>query len=237
MAHFFGYSRSRLACRRGRAPALETSPVTPEQPTGRATGGPRRWSGRIGMLLLAVQLGSGVLVGCKRTPGEGEGHGPPPVAEPEHFSFSLPSQFVELPLRGEGSETLRVPPNASLRSVGDAYRIEAGTDFALDVKRDPPPLAGFKSGVEKPVLEEADLLIFKSRDGYQFVVVRELVPEWDESERRRFSCESAGRSAEKGSEVGQSPGVLARADAPGYPRAAVQNMVAACRSLGLPRLE
>jgi hypothetical protein len=191
------------------------------------------------MLLLSGQLGSGVLVGCKQSSSEGEGKGPAPVAEPEHFSFSLPSQYVELTLRGEGSETLRVPPGAAVRAIADTYRIEAGTDFALDVKREPPPLSDFKSKVaaEKPVLEEADLLIFKARDGYQFVVFRELVPEWDESERRRFSCESAVRGAEKGSELGHSPGVFARADAPGYSRAAVQNMVAACRSLGLPRLE
>lgn len=191
------------------------------------------------MLLLGGQLGSSVLIGCKQSVSEGEGKGPAPVAEPEHFSFSLPSEYVELTLRGEGSETLRVPPGAAVRAVGDTYRIEAGTDFVLDVKREPPPLSDFKSKVaaESPVLEEADLLIFKARDGYQFVVLRELVPEWDESERRRFSCASAVRPAEKGSESGHSPGLLARADAPGHSRAAVQNMVAACRSLGLPRLE
>jgi hypothetical protein len=216
----------------------DAAAVTPERRDRIATDGTRRWPAFVGMVLLAGQLGSGVLVGCQRAVSEIEGKDPAPVAEPEHFSFGLPSQYVELTLRGEGSETLRVPPGASPRPIGDAYRIEAGADFALDVKRDPPPLSELKSGAvaEKPVLEQPDLLIFKARDGYQFVVIRELVPEWDESERRRFSCSSAVRTKE-GSEMGQSPGVLARADAPGYSRAAVQDMVAACRSLGLPRLE
>jgi hypothetical protein len=173
----------------------------------------------------------GMLFGCKGSGGDAATDVTPmPAAEPERFSFSVPSGYVPLELRGEGSETLKAPPGARIHPVAGGFSIDAGPDFALDVRAQPPPLTQLAShiGAMERVLEEGDLVIFKSPAGYAFVVIRELVPEWDESERQRFACISRGVDVGSGS---------TRAEAPRFSRAAVQNMVAACRSLDLPKLE
>ena len=71
--------------------------------------------------------------------------------------------------------------------------------------------------------------MFESPEGgYSFIVVRELVPEWDEERRHRLSCGSAG---------GLVSGAAPRADRRRFSKAAAQIMVAACRTLELPKLE
>ncbi len=150
-----------------------------------------------------------------------------PAAEPERFNFVVPNDYVKTELRGEGSESLRAPPDARVTRDGDRFALESGSDFSIEVLSGAPPLADFGAGVA-PVFREADLLIFKSGSGYSFVLVRELVPEWDEAERQRLACGSAGGAVR--------PGVT-RADGGGYSKAAVEAMVAACRSLELPKLE
>jgi hypothetical protein len=156
------------------------------------------------------------------------------AAEPERFRFVLPTTYVPRELRGEGSETLLAPPDAVVRSSPNGVRVEAGSDFALEVQFEPAlselPVAA--EGAQR-VASEKDVVIFKSSAGYWFVALRELVPEWDENERRRVACRSAGGN--------DSAGALAPERAAGeqrrFSRAAVERMVAACRSLELPRLE
>jgi len=169
---------------------------------------------------------------CKQSPsGEGGASGGAALAaEPERFSFVVPSEYALLALRGEGSEVLRAPPGASVSPTENGFSIEAGPEFALDVSLQPPPLAQYKSSIEpaRRVFEAEDAVIFKSAAGYAFLALRELVPEWDESDRRRFACSSRGASLS---------GAPTRADTVGFSRSAIQNMVAACRSLDLPSLE
>jgi hypothetical protein len=172
-----------------------------------------------------------MLSACKGAGGDASSEVTPSQApEPERFSFSVPSEYVALNLRGEGSETLRAPPGARALPVEGGFRVDAGSDFALDVRTRAPALSELMSGVGagERVLEESDLIIFKSPAGYAFVMVRELVPEWDETERQRFACTSRGAG------VG---GASTRAETPRFSRSALQNMVATCRSLELPKLE
>jgi hypothetical protein len=180
----------------------------------------------VGLSLLAA------LAACNRA--EPEASGSTPKAEPEVFSFKLPSEYSRLELHGEGSETLRVPPGAKLTQMDAGYRIDAGPDFALEVRPQAPTLAELESrySPRQSVFKEPDVVIFKAGAGYEFVAVVELVPEWDETDRRRFSCTSAAGA-------GSDPlgAVSPRADSAAHSRAAVQNMVSACRSLELPRLE
>jgi hypothetical protein len=182
---------------------------------------------------LALWFGvSSLTFGCKETGGAArtESTTATPGAEPERFNFNLPSEYTSLELSGEGSELLRAPPGASARREDAKTSVTAGPDFALDVSADPPPLAELSrsAGAGERVLEERDLVIFKSPAGYAFVMVRELVPEWDENQPQRFAC------ASRGAALG---GSAARADMPRFSRNAVQNMVAACRTLQLPKLE
>jgi hypothetical protein len=149
-------------------------------------------------------------------------------AEPEHFRFVAPPADVRHELRGEGSETLLAPPEALVQAGSSGIRVDAGNDFALEVYFQPgiTTLPEDSPGARR-VASENDLVVFKKTDGYWFLVLRELVPEWDENERRRVVCGSAGSTQEGRSE----PGLRL------YSRAAVEHMVAACRSLELPRLE
>jgi hypothetical protein len=168
-----------------------------------------------------------LVIGCKSSDAASEQAAP--TTEPERFSFTLPPSFVSLELRGEGSETLRAPAGASVARTDTGFNVEAGSDFVLEIVSHAPTLAelGGGTGVAR-VLSEPDLNVFKSAQGYSFVVVRELVPEWDESDRQRFACGSAAgvvRSA--------STGAAAR----GFSKAAVEKMVASCRSLELPQLQ
>ena len=153
------------------------------------------------------------------------------VASPtESFSFALTPEFVFVQLRGEGSERMRAPSGAHVERSASGFRVEAGPDFAVEVVPNGPALSelGEPAGVSR-VLSEPDVAIFKLPDGtYSFVVVRELVPEWDETERQKFACGSAG---------GLVSGAPPRADKRGFSKPATQTMVAACRTLELPALE
>lgn len=186
----------------------------------------RRGRSRLALALVCLAWG------CKREPGgEPSAKTEPPLGvEPERFSFVVPSEYVPLQLRGEGSETLRAPPGARVSKTENGFSIDAGPEFALDISLQPPSLAQYRSSIEaeRRVFEADDVVIFKSAAGQAFLALRELVPEWDESDRQRFGCGSRGAS------LGAAP---TRADTVGFSRSAVQNMVAACRSLDLPSLE
>jgi hypothetical protein len=149
------------------------------------------------------------------------------AAKPEAFSFVLPGDYAPIELRGEGSEQIHVPPGTRLAPSGGGFALDAGPDFALSIQPSAPSLDKLKSnlGGFRPAFEGDDLLIVEQGGSYAFVVVRELVPEWDESDRRNLSCSSAGFEAGSG----KSPRL--------FSRAAVDRMVAACRSLELPKLE
>ncbi|HEU4580863.1 MAG TPA: hypothetical protein VFS67_21540 [Polyangiaceae bacterium] len=150
------------------------------------------------------------------------------TAEPESFRFVVPLAYLPHELRGEGSERVLAPRDAKVLAGGaHGIRVEAGDDFALQIQFQPslPSLPASVPGAQR-VAAENDVAVFKSADGYWFVALRELVPEWDESERRRVACGSAGALDPV------SPGGPRR-----FTHAAVERMVAACRSLELPSLE
>lgn len=153
-----------------------------------------------------------------------------PAAEPVRFTFALPSHFTTLELSGEGSESLRAPPGARVTRIEGGTRVEAGPDFAIEIRSHAKPLAEMKASIEpaRRELEENDLVVFSAPGGHAFMSVRELVPEWDESDRRQFSCNSVGAGA---------PPAPNGAEVRAFSKAAVQDMVAACRTLELPRLE
>jgi hypothetical protein len=183
---------------------------------------PRRSLSRV---LVAAALGWG-LVACR---SESAPERTAPSSEPERFRFVLPSEYQRLELRGEGSETLRVPPAARVTSGDKGFSIEAGDDFALTVLSDAPLLGELAPASVARVYSEPDVAVFKSEQGlYSFVVLRELVPEWDDSSRLRLACGSAG-----GVVSGAPTGATVR----GFAKAAVERMVAACRTLELPKLE
>jgi len=174
-------------------------------------------------LLVALALG---LVACRST---NEPERTAPSSEPERFSFALPSDYAKLELRGEGSETLRAPPGARVARSDKGFAIDAGESFALTIAPDAPPLSELAPSSVARVFSETDLAVFKSEQGaYSFVVVRELVPEWDDNAKQRLSCGSAGGAVGAGA---------TRAAMRGFSKSAVEQMVAACRSLALPTLE
>lgn len=164
---------------------------------------------------------------CKSSGGDAT---PAPAPEPPRFNFAVPLAYTPVELSGEGSETLRAPPGARVTRVEAGVRVEAGPDFAIEIGTHAKPLAELATPIEaaRRRVDESDLIVFDVASGYAFVSVRELVPEWDENDRRRFSCSSAG--------VGAAPS-LGGADVRGFSKTAVQDMVAACRTLELPRLE
>jgi hypothetical protein len=187
---------------------------------------PRRVQQRYLRGLTAAAL----LVACQKAASEPERERPAPNGPAEHFSFELPKDYVKVVLRGEGSESLMAPSGARITRADNVFRVEAGSDFALEVSLEAPLLSALEAapGVAR-VLSESDAAVFKAaQPGYSFVVVRELVPEWDENQRQRFACGSAG---------GAVSGGAIRADARSFSKAATQNMVASCRSLELPALE
>jgi len=167
--------------------------------------------------------------GCKSAEKAPATEGAALHAEPVRFQFALPSEYVALELRGEGSETLRAPPDARLERVDGGFRIEAGSEFALELRLPAPAAAELPSKLEGAtrVVQEPDLVVFEAGGGYWFLVHRELVPEWDESDRRRMACGSAGAIA--AGHGGAKPRV--------FSRPAIEHMVATCRSIDLPRLE
>jgi hypothetical protein len=166
--------------------------------------------------------------GCKSTSDPAPEQAAP-ATKPEAFRFALPDGYVKLELRGEGSERLSVPQGARVTRTNKGFTIEAGSDFAIEVVSAAPTLSaiGLGPGVSR-VMAESDAHVFKSAHGYSFVVTRELVPEWDESDVQRFACGSAGGVVQGGT-IG--------ADARGFSKSAVEAMVAACRTLELPALE
>ena len=194
---------------------------------------PTKFSTAAALRLGALCLGlPSLMFGCKETGGGAATESTPsaPRAEPERFSFNLPSEYTPLELSGEGSEVLRAPPGAIARRANGRVSIDAGPDFSLDVSADSPSLTELPQSASagERVLEERDLVIFKSPAGYAFSMVRELVPEWDENQPQRFACTSRGAAL-----GGEAP----RADMARFSRNAVQNLVAACRTLQLPKLE
>jgi hypothetical protein len=180
--------------------------------------------GLIGVGALCTVLNAGCR--SERVP-EPEGRNAAASAKPEAFSFVLPPDYTAIELRGEGSERIQVPPGTQLGRAGDAFTLEASPEFALQVDPASPSLSELRASLSgaKIVFEGDDLLIIEQGGGHAFVVVRELVPEWDESDRRRLSCSSAGFEAGSG----KSPRP--------FSRTAVDRMVASCRSLDLPTLE
>jgi len=168
-------------------------------------------------------------LGCKSSEKAPATEGAALQAEPVRFQFALPSEYVALELRGEGSETLRAPPDARLERVDGGFSIEAGSEFALELRLPAPAAAALPGKLEGAtrVVQEPDLVVFESGGGYWFLVDRELVPEWDESDRRRMACGSAGAVA--AGQGGARPRV--------FSRPAIEHMVATCRSVDLPRLE
>jgi len=149
------------------------------------------------------------------------------AAEPEQFRFVVPLAYLPHELRGEGSERVLAPRDAQVSASAGGIRVDAGSDFALQIQFQPAltSLPASAAGAQR-VAAENDVAVFKSGDGYWFVALRELVPEWDESERRRVACGSAGALDPPGSGTPRS-----------FTHAAVERMVAACRSLELPSLE
>lgn len=185
----------------------------------------------------ACLLAVGAAFGCKASEGSSSKDGVPKggaagtlAAEPQHFNFELPATYVPLSLRGEGSETLRAPAAARSTPIDGGFRVEDGADFALEVRAQPLPIERLKAGVAQAsrVFEDRDTVVFEAPSGLAFVMVRELVPEWDENVPERFSCSSVGASLD---------GTATRAESLRFSRAAVERMVAACRSLDLPKLE
>lgn len=149
--------------------------------------------------------------------------------EPERFKFVLPEDYAKIELRGEGSETLRVPPGARVSRDAGGFSVEASESFALKIVSNAPPLSELAPASVARVHSEPDLAVLAAGQGrYAFVVVRELVPEWDDSARQRLACGSAGGAVGRG-ETG--------APMRGFSKSAVEHMVAACRSLVLPVLE
>lgn len=152
------------------------------------------------------------------------------AARESSFDVSLPSGFELVQLRGEGSERLRAPSGARVERTARGFLVEAGPDFAVEVVPDAAAITELVTppGVSR-VSSADDVRVYESPEGeYSFVLVRELVPEWDEELRLRFACGSAG---------GGVSGADTRADRRGFSKAAAQVMVAACRTLELPKLE
>jgi hypothetical protein len=146
------------------------------------------------------------------------------------FEVALPNEFQLVQLRGEGSERMRAPSGARVERTARGFLVEAGSEFAVEVVPDAPPLGELVTppGVSR-VVSASDAAVFEAPGGeYSFVVVRELVPEWDEERPHRLSCGSAG---------GGVSGAATRADKRGFSKTAAQIMVAACRTLELPKLE
>lgn len=150
-----------------------------------------------------------------------------PSASSLSFSFVLPEHYAWVELRGEGSERLRAPPGTRVQREGAGFSLESGSEFRVRVDDEAPSLARLKEGIRglRALFQDDDLIIFEREDAYAFVVVRELIPEWDERDRRRIACSSVGLlTGEEGSP-------------PLFSRSATDSMVAACRSLSLPSLE
>jgi hypothetical protein len=191
--------------------------TTRRAPTEPCAAGLTRW------LLLAVALAASGCESRSGQPSEGETAA---VPETETFHFGAVGGLSPIELPGAGSEVLLAPPGTEVSAVESGFALRAGADFAIDVAPAAPQLAEIEARLSPSdvVVKQEDLLVYGRAGAYRFAVVRQLVPEWDEDDRRRFSCASAGA-------------LSLRADAPAFPRAAVERMVAACRALELPRLE
>jgi len=152
------------------------------------------------------------------------------LARDQSFDVALPTGFQLVQLRGEGSERMRAPSGARVERTARGFLVEGGADFVVEVVPDAPALSELvtPAGVSR-VVSAADAAVFESTEGgYSFVVVRELVPEWDEDRRHRLACGTPGEGVS---------GAATRADRREFSKAATQIMVAACRTLELPALE
>src|SRR4051794_9595870 len=105
------------------------------------------------------------------------------AAEPEQFRFVVPLAYLPHELRGEGRERVLAPRDAQVSASAREIRVEAAQDFALQIQFQTAltALPTSATGAQR-VAAENDVAVFKSADGYWFVALRELVPEWDESE-------------------------------------------------------
>jgi hypothetical protein len=210
---------------------LRRSAAQPElrSSRGAAWSGASRSSAARSRTALAVATLALVLAACRRTTAQELTKATSTPAE--HFTFALPPDDAPTELRGEGSERLRAPFGAAVeRSAAGVVRVWQGQDFAIEIRFQalaPAALEALVQGSER-VLQENDLSVFKSGQGYWFVSSRELVPEWDENERRTLTCSSAGALASQ-------PGNASKRRS--FSRAAIEHMVAACRTLELPRLD
>jgi hypothetical protein len=180
-------------------------------------------------VLLFSAVCAGALVSCRsRDVPEEPGSR---VQAPEEFRFELPVNYLTVELRGEGSEHMRAPAGAAVSRIDGGFRVEAGPEFSVDVLPEAPALTsdlGVTQGVAR-VLSEPDLVVLRAESaGYSFVLSRELVPEWDEDRRQNVWCGSSGGAVSR---------AATRADGRHFSKEAIQNMVAACRTLALPRLE
>ena len=176
------------------------------------------------LLPLAV-VGLALVSRCKQPSDSPPVETSPPVAA-KAFPLEVPPAFVKLELRGEGSEFLRAPAGTRVAATPEGFSLHGGEQFQLELITPAPPLPEVLRAQPSDapvVLEASDLRIVGSGDRLAFAVVRELVPEWDETDRRRFLC--------------QSPGFVSSSERKLFSREAVGQMVGACRSISLPPLE
>ncbi len=181
-------------------------------------------------VFVVAALCAGIVACRSKSEGSASAEPAPNPSAPERFAFELPPDFAPIELRGEGSESLRAPRGARTEARAGGFDVRADPDFAVHVQTQPPALPEIAGRVEgaRRVLEESNLIIFKSAGGYGFALTLELVPEWDENDRRRLACTSAGVEVASGT---------TRSQALRFSKGAVEKMVAACRSLKLPPLE
>ena len=142
------------------------------------------------------------------------------------FGVAPLTDLQPLELRGEGSEFLRAPADARVRPLpAGAVRVEGGNRYRIQVGWESPALAVLAAGLPKEdiVLRSDDAVLVRSGSGFAFAVVRELVPEWDESDRRRISC--------------STPDLLSAPErVQPVSREQASLLVAACRTMSLPSL-
>lgn len=176
----------------------------------------------------------GVLLGCCIALGVAcrESNEAPDSAAPSSsppsphgsFRFDRPASFRPLELNAHG-EFLLAPPQATVQGAAPRFAVRAGADFALDVNLAADQVALPDSPhADRVAVHHSDLIVWGRPGEYRFVALVNVVPEWDESDRRRYACSSAGALNDGAQESS-------------FSQAAIEAMVAACRSLSLPRLE
>lgn len=186
---------------------------------------PNRKNLEVSQLAVIASI-AGLAVACNSSPKETTS-GVVSTDSPRHvFSVPVPPTYQPVVLRGVGSEFIKAPPQTVVRQEQGKFLIAGGAGFELRVQTAAPSVKALALRFEKRsiVLQADDALILKEKDGYAFVVIRQLVPEWDESDRRQYSCFTPGLLTE---------GVPLTT----FAASEVGTMVAACRTLSLPVLE